>query len=351
MDLAKLVHWEYDVETGLYSFDEQFYAFYGTTAELEGGAYMTAEAYAGKFIPPDESYVVAEAIAKTLATTDPNFTDQLEHRIIRTDGEERNIIVRWSVACDHMGKVVKIRGANQDISERKRAEQELRQIPSKLISLLEEERKRLASELHDSIGQTLAALKYRAEYITTIFKRRRVKEAVQVFDEFVSTLQRAIDETRSIYMGLRPKILEDFGAVAALMWYRDELIKLDPYRHIEMDIGIEEDEIPDYLIIPIFRIAQEALNNVYKHSSAEWVDVFLTRDGNAIKLIVSDDGLGMDLQYILQSCTAKSLGLVGMRERAELTGGRFSIESTLGEGTTVRVLWPIRHCGSLEKYV
>ena len=126
MDIARLVQWEYDVKTGMFSFDEQFYALYGTTSQHEGGPLMTAEAYARKFIPPEESHVVAEEIAKALATTDPNFTRQLEHRIIRADGEERHIIVRYGVVCDQTGRVVKTRGANQDITERKRAEEALR---------------------------------------------------------------------------------------------------------------------------------------------------------------------------------------------------------------------------------
>ncbi|MGA3118148.1 MAG: PAS domain S-box protein [Syntrophobacteraceae bacterium] len=135
MDLAKLVQWEYDVKTGMYSFDEQFYALYGTTSQHEGGALMTVEAYVRKFIPPEKSHVVAEAIAKTLATTDPNFTQQLEHRIIRADGEERHIIVRWGVICDQTGRVVKIRGANQDISDRKRAEKALEESEEKFRNL------------------------------------------------------------------------------------------------------------------------------------------------------------------------------------------------------------------------
>ncbi len=127
MDLAKLVQWEYDVETGMFSFDDQFYALYGTTSQLEGGPLMTAEAYALKFFPLEESHLVADEIAKTLATTDPNFTRQLEHRIIRADGEERHIIVRYVVVCDQTGRVVKTRGANQDITERKWAEAALRE--------------------------------------------------------------------------------------------------------------------------------------------------------------------------------------------------------------------------------
>jgi len=127
MDFAKLVQWEYDVKTGMFSFDDQFYALYGTNSLHEGGPLMTAEAYARKFIPPEESHLVAEEIAKALATTDLNFTHQLEHRIIRADGEERHIIVRYGVVCDQTGRVVKTRGANQDITERKRAEAALRE--------------------------------------------------------------------------------------------------------------------------------------------------------------------------------------------------------------------------------
>ncbi len=126
MDLAKLVYWEYDVKAGMFSFGDQFYALYGATSQHEGGPLMTAEAYAAKFVPPDESHVVAEAIAKALASADPDFTNQLEHRIIRGDGEERHIIVSYGVVCDQTNSVVKIRGANQDITERKRAETALR---------------------------------------------------------------------------------------------------------------------------------------------------------------------------------------------------------------------------------
>ncbi|MFZ0930021.1 MAG: PAS domain S-box protein [Syntrophobacteraceae bacterium] len=126
MDIAKLVQWEYDVKSGMFSFDEQFYALYGTTSQQEGGSLMTAEAYARKFLPPEESHVVAEEIARALATTDPDFTRQLEHGIIRADGEERHIVVRYGVICDQTGRVVKTRGVNQDITERKQAEEALK---------------------------------------------------------------------------------------------------------------------------------------------------------------------------------------------------------------------------------
>lgn len=228
-----------------------------------------------------------------------------------------------------------------DITERREAERKLREIPSMLIAAQEEERKRLASELHDSIGQTLAALKFRIEHILAEFRKGKAAEATATAEEFIPTLQRAIDETRTIYMGLRPQILEDFGVVAALSWYRDELLKLYPQQHVEIAVRAEESQIPGDLNVPIFRVAQEALNNASKHSRAEWVDLSLALDGNGIELVISDDGVGMDLDQILQTSMARSLGLTSMRERVEMFGGRFSIQSTPGIGTTVRACWPI----------
>jgi PAS domain S-box-containing protein len=122
MDLARLAQWEYDVDTGMFTFDDQFYALYGTTAEREGGTLMSAEDYARKFIPPEDSAVVAGGIAEVLA----NSSNQLEHRVIRADGEERFIVVHSEVVHDETGCIVKTRGANQDITERKRAEELLR---------------------------------------------------------------------------------------------------------------------------------------------------------------------------------------------------------------------------------
>ena len=123
MDLAGLVQWEYDVESGMFTFDDQFYTMYGTTAEREGGTLMSAEEYARKFIPTEESSVVAAGIAELLA----NARFQTEHRIIRADGEERIIVVHGEAVRDQAGCIVKLRGANQDITERKRGEELLLQ--------------------------------------------------------------------------------------------------------------------------------------------------------------------------------------------------------------------------------
>jgi PAS domain S-box-containing protein len=133
MDLAKLVQWEYDVRSGMFIFDDQFYALYGTTAEREGGTLMSAEDYARKFVPPEESAMVAQWIAEEPT----NSFFQREHRIIRADGEERFIVVRSEVVRDEAGCIAKTRGANQDITERKRMEVELRDSKEKYRSIVD----------------------------------------------------------------------------------------------------------------------------------------------------------------------------------------------------------------------
>jgi len=122
MDLVKLVRWEYDVETDMFAFDDQFYALYGTTAEREGGPFMSSQDYARKFIPAEDASIVSEEVSKALATTDPNFTSQVEHRIIRADGTEGVIAVRFGIVKDNKGRTIRTYGANQDITERKQAD-------------------------------------------------------------------------------------------------------------------------------------------------------------------------------------------------------------------------------------
>jgi PAS domain S-box-containing protein len=285
----------------------------------------------------------------------------------RKDGKTINVSVTVSPIRDTEGKIVAASTIGRNITERKRAGEELRkahdelelrvtertaalekaneelqQIPSKLIAVLEEERKRLASELHDSIGQTLAAVKFWVEMALKLKDAGDGNAALNHLEQFVPILQRSIEETRSIYMGLRPSMLDSQGLLATLEWLRQECMKLYPERHIELEAGIAEEAIPKNLKVNIFRIAQEALNNIAKHSKAEWVDISLSKNGGEIELVVFDDGMGMAPELILQASTARSLGLTSMRERAELTGGSFSIESTPGKGTTIRACWPIQ---------
>ncbi len=219
------------------------------------------------------------------------------------------------------------------------ANNELKQMPSKLLVVQEEERIRLAVELHDSIMQTLVAIKIKMEHIIIKLQDGVVENALNALRDLVPTLIDSINETRAIYIGLRPNVLEDFGVIAALRWHCEEQLKLHPERHIELMIDVNEVQIPKHLHVPIFRVAQEALNNIARHSEAEWVEMALTSDGDRTEFVISDDGIGMDLGETLKFRTDRGLGLACMRERVEMIGGCLSIESTPGKGTTIRVSW------------
>jgi PAS domain S-box-containing protein len=221
-----------------------------------------------------------------------------------------------------------------------RANDQLQSIPSKLIAAQEDERRRIAGELHDSVGQTLAAIKYGIETVLVNRDRGDLVGAFNLLERFVPTLQRSIDETRGIYMGLRPPMLDSLGLLATLEWFCREFQSLHSSFRLELETKIKEEEIPDTMKIIIFRIVQEALNNAAKHSRAKRVSLLLAKIRSSIELTVEDDGEGFELDSVLSHNDLKSLGLTGMSDRAKLGGGIFSIESTPGRGTVVRVSWP-----------
>jgi two-component system sensor histidine kinase/response regulator len=125
IDMALLAHWELDLATGMFTFNDRFYSLYGTSAEREGGYQMSAETYAREFLLPEDARIVADDVARVAAATDPNPSWALEHRIRRRDGEIRHIAVRISVIKNSAGLTIKTHGVNQDITERKRAEEAL----------------------------------------------------------------------------------------------------------------------------------------------------------------------------------------------------------------------------------
>jgi len=125
MEIANLAYWEYDVKSDLFTFDDQFYALYGTSAQEMGGDQMSSGEYAQRFLPPEESSIVAEEISKALETDDPDYSSKVQHSIIRADGEKKFMLIRYIIVKDENGQTIKIIGVNQDITELKLAEEDL----------------------------------------------------------------------------------------------------------------------------------------------------------------------------------------------------------------------------------
>ncbi len=229
----------------------------------------------------------------------------------------------------------------RDIEERKQAEDKLkdsenrlRYLSSELMTAQEKERKRIAGELHDSVAASLGAIIFSIE--KTRGQMEHDEKAKAGLSDLISMIQQVSVETRRIMAALRPSVLDDLGIVPAINWFCREFQKTYSSISIERLIDIEEDHIPDSLRTPIFRICQEALNNIAKHSKASLVNLYLQKRTGTIELTIRDNGLGFS-----PDTAKRGLGLSTMKERTELAGGTCTIESVKGAGTTIRCSWPL----------
>ena len=237
---------------------------------------------------------------------------------------------------------------HQEINERKQTEQalleserKLRLMSSQLLTTQEEERRKIARELHDSIGQSLAAIKFNVENVMGEIDKDQSGRMSHSLELIIPVVQNAMEEARRIYTGLRPSMLDDLGIVATIGWFCREFQKTYASICIEQQIDVDEEEVPGPLKIVIFRIVQEALNNIARHSGAELVSLCLERKDGLIHLHVEDNGTGFDLPAtVAESSHEKGLGIAGMKERTELADGAFSIASVIGEGTIIHASWP-----------
>ena len=223
------------------------------------------------------------------------------------------------------------------------SEEQLRLLSTQRLITQEEERRKIARELHDSIGQSLAAIKFNVENVLGKIDRERDASVTESLEMVIPIIRNAMEEARRIYTGLRPTLLDDLGVIATLSWFCREFGRT--YRNIcvEFQLDLEEGMIPEQLKIVIFRIVQEALNNIARHSRAELVNLDLARNDGRIELTVEDNGTGFDLDAALaKSGNEKGLGIAGMKERTELAGGSFSIKSIPGEGTVIHAIWPVK---------
>jgi PAS domain S-box-containing protein len=260
----------------------------------------------------------------------------MDFRIIHKLGEERWIGHRCQAVFDSEGNWIGQRGSNTDITERKNGEwamiasqKQLRALSQKMEAIAEEERIRIAREIHDELGHLLTALKYDIESITekTDFTPDSFKTEMEPILSMVDAL---IDSVRKIASELRPGILDHLGLFPAIEWQISQFQMRTRIKcHYELDADVIFDK---YETTIIYRILQEILTNVARHSKAENLRISLVRWGALFCMNVMDDGIGFELN---NDFYGNSFGLMGMRERAMSIGGELEIESVIGQGTTV----------------
>ena len=222
----------------------------------------------------------------------------------------------------------------------KKSEEDLRHLASKILTAQEQERKRLAIELHDGLGQSLSALKM---YLRTI-QRHLPKEAEEIREDFEDAqkmLRDTIEETRKISRGLSPTLLENLGLTAAVKYLLEEFSK-----HSKSQVTFDADDIqdlfPPHTQINLFRVCQEAINNIAKHSLATQVSVAIKRRDGSVNFCIKDNGVGFDFdQFREEDLVEKGMGVAAMDERLRMIGAQLNILSQKGKGTEISFSIPI----------
>ena len=228
---------------------------------------------------------------------------------------------------------------NEMTDELKHKEEARQMLLSRVISAQEEERKRIARELHDETSQALTSLMVGLKVAEETAEEQQVKQKTS---ELRAVAAQALENIHHLAMELRPSVLDDLGLVAAVQKYTQDYAaktNIDVDSHIS---GLDEQRLPSEIETTVYRVVQEALANVSKHAEAKNVSVVLRYGDSSLVAIIEDDGKGFDVETVLASATEKSLGLFGMRERASLVGGKLTIESQHGTGTTVFLEIPVK---------
>jgi len=272
---------------------------------------------------------------------------EIDSEKMRRDGKKVPCIITATPFRGPDGNLIGIVEDFKDISDRKRSEKEIMESRGKLRNLAahlqvirEEERERIAHEIHDELGQALTALKMDVHWI-----RRKLPEAEDSLVEKTITMSTLIDRTvqsvKRIISELRPRLLDDFGLSAAIEWQADEFVKRTGIQ-CDIELGPEDIILDEARSVAIFRIFQETLTNITRHADATRVRVILKKNTTAVEMRVSDNGKGL---WKKRLSGLQSFGIIGMRERAYSFGGNLVITGTRGEGTTVAVTIPIHRKG------
>jgi len=334
--VAGLGSWEWDPESGRVTWSSKLYHIYGVSPESFQPSF---EAYLER-VHPEDRQSSGTMMARALMDG-RSFT--MQERIVRPGGEVRHLRSHGEVVRNERGKPIKILGACLDVTEQRHSETALRQaaqdlhgLTRRLVQVEEAERRRIAAELHDRVGQSLSALNINLDIILkdgTLAPpaKRRLEDSLALVDGTLQSIENVMAE-------LRPPLLDEYGLAAALGSHAEE------YSRRTGILAAMEDAAPEAVkglrleaALALFRIAQEALNNAAKHSRASRVSIEISSTENRLLLAVRDDGQGFDASAARRG----RWGMTTMRERAEAVGGQLEVQSAPGEGTRVVATVPL----------
>jgi PAS domain S-box-containing protein len=312
--------------------------------EYTGLSFENALEEANQTVHPEDLPSIMEKWLVDMAAGEPY---EGEMRLRRADGEYRWFLNRTVPLRGERGNIVKWYGTATDIEDRKRAADavrrlaaELQALSRRLVELQESERRQLSRELHDRVGQNLTALKINLDILQTALASQGNDEVRARVDDSAALLESTMDAIENVMSELRPPMFDDHGLAAALDWHARNFSRRTG---IAVAVRAHEPAVRPVLQVEIalFRIAQEALNNVAKHARAHRVEIALDHANGECVMSVQDDGIGFKGVEDASDRPKPGLGIVTMRERAQAVGGRFEVQALPGRGTqlTVRVPW------------
>lgn len=310
-----------------------------------GSEYLAVEALqAGMddYIIKDANQGYLHLLPLKLRDVKQRHDDRLARRQAQAQLKQAHGALEGMVAKRTEELALTVEALEHEIAERRNTEQALRDsrralraLSLKIVETQENERRQVAKELHDSIGASLAAIKYAVEGRLMHMHEAPPDDTISL-EKVVAHLSATIKEVRRISSCLRPSMLDDLGLLSTIEWYCRSSSEMYAQTRIETQFDIAEYEIPEPSKIVIYRVLQEAVNNALKHGEAETLTVSLAKRPDRTRMCVTDDGRGFDLREVVEDRDALTgFGLEGMRDRAAMAGGRLTIDSRPGEGTTV----------------
>jgi len=333
-EMAKIGSWETDLRTLNVIWSDQTHRIF----ETDPSHFQPTRPKFREFIHPEDR---AKVDAAFVASLDKRSPSTVEYRIVMPDSRIKVLEERWQAFHDEEGKPIRVAGTCRDITERVRAEEELRRLSGQLLRLQDEERRRIARDLHDSAGQDLVALattlsQLRASLPSSSRKLRKLASQCQALAD------QSIREVRTLSYLLHPPMLDEAGLEDAIRHYAGGFTARTGIE-VELEIPRRFGRMKPDAEMALFRVVQESLTNIQRHSGSAQAKIRIDRGPGKIALEISDKGSGISGNQRRRNGKLSfglGVGIPSMHERVKLIGGRLDIESS-SNGTTVRATVPV----------